>query len=101
MRRIGCRSGSPMGRSPARPGAASCACLSTGCSGSSRSSAIHDDSDLAHTGFTAFRDFIRVIKPRYFLHGHTLAYRDNIAPPVTMLGTTSIINVNPYRIIEV
>ena len=62
---------------------------------------IHDDNDIAHTGFSAFRDFIRLAKPHYFLHGHTLAYRDNIAPPITMLGTTSIINVNPYRILEV
>ncbi len=62
---------------------------------------IHDDIDLAHTGFSAFRDFIKFFEPRYFLHGHTLAYRDNIAPPVTMLGMTSIININPYRILEV
>ena len=62
---------------------------------------IHDDNDLAHTGFSAFRDFIKYFQPRYFLHGHTMAYRSNIAPEVTMLGTTTIINVNPYRIIEV
>ena len=63
--------------------------------------AIHDDDDVAHTGFSAFRNFIRFFKPRYFLHGHTMAYRSNLAPPETMLGTTSVINVNPYRIIEV
>ncbi len=62
---------------------------------------IHDDNDLAHTGFDVFRDFIRYFKPRYFLHGHTLAYRSNLHPEVTMLGETSVINVNPYRIIEV
>jgi Icc-related predicted phosphoesterase len=62
---------------------------------------IHDDNDLAHTGFSALRDFIRVFKPRYFLHGHTLAYKSNIEPQTTLLGTTKVINVNPYRIIEV
>ncbi len=62
---------------------------------------IHDDNDVAHTGFNVFRDFIRFFKPRYFLHGHTMAYRSNIHPSETMLGTTAIINVHPYRIIEV
>jgi Icc-related predicted phosphoesterase len=62
---------------------------------------VHDDNDLAHTGFSAFHDFIKFFEPRFFLHGHTLAYRDNIAPPATTLGHTAIINVNPYRIIEV
>lgn len=62
---------------------------------------IHDDDDPAHMGFHAFRNFIQYFKPRYFLHGHTNAYRSNIEPPVTMLGSTTIINVNPYRIIEV
>jgi Icc-related predicted phosphoesterase len=62
---------------------------------------IHDDNDPAHTGFTSFREFIRVFKPRYFLHGHTMAYKNNIEPAEAILGTTKIINVNPYRMIEV
>ena len=62
---------------------------------------IHDDDDPAHTGFNSYREFIRVFKPRYFLHGHTLAYKNNIEPPETILGATKILNVNPYRIIEV
>ncbi len=64
-------------------------------------SGIHDDDDPAHVGFWAFRDFIRIFKPRYFLHGHTSVYKDNLMPPVTKLGTTTIINVNPYRLLEV
>ncbi len=44
---------------------------------------IHDDSDSAHIGFSAFRDLIRTFKPRYFLHGHTLVYKGNLAPSVT------------------
>jgi Icc-related predicted phosphoesterase len=62
---------------------------------------IHDDCDTAHVGFLAFRDFIRVFKPRYFLHGHTLVYKSNLLPPVTQVGGTTVINVYPYRLIEV
>lgn len=62
---------------------------------------IHDDNDRAHIGFNAYLNFIKLFQPRYFLHGHTLAYRENIAPPVTMLGATSIVNINPYRILEI
>jgi len=62
---------------------------------------IHDDDDPAHVGFLAFRDLIRVFKPRYFLHGHTLVYKGNLLPPVTRMGDTTIINVYPYRLLEV
>jgi Icc-related predicted phosphoesterase len=62
---------------------------------------IHDDNDPAHVGFLAFRDFIRVFKPRYFLHGHTPVYKSNLLPAVTMMGTTTVINVNPFRLLEV
>jgi Icc-related predicted phosphoesterase len=62
---------------------------------------IHDDDDQAHTGFSAFRDFIQTFKPRYFLHGHTMVYKSNIVPPITKVGTTTVINVYPYRIIEI
>jgi uncharacterized protein len=62
---------------------------------------IHDDNDQAHTGFSAFRDFIQTFKPRYFLHGHTMAYKSNIVSTITNVGTTTVINVYPYRIIEI
>ena len=62
---------------------------------------IHDDDDQAHTGFSAFRDFIQSFKPRYFLHGHTMVYKSNLVPPITKIGTTTIINVYPYRVIEI
>ena len=61
---------------------------------------IHDDDDQAHVGFSAFIDFIKTFKPRYFLHGHTMVYKSNLLPPVTQVGTTTVINVYPYRIIE-
>ncbi len=62
---------------------------------------IHDDDDAAHIGFSAFTDFIKTFKPRYFLHGHTAVYKSNIVSPVTKVGNTSVINVYPYRIIEI
>jgi uncharacterized protein len=62
---------------------------------------IHDDDDQAHVGFLAFSDFIETFKPRFFLHGHTLVYKSNIVPPVTNVGTTTIINIYPYRVFEI
>jgi Icc-related predicted phosphoesterase len=62
---------------------------------------IHDDDDQAHTGFSALRDFLQTFKPRYFLHGHTMVYKGNIVPPTTKVGTTTIINVYPYRLIDI
>jgi Icc-related predicted phosphoesterase len=62
---------------------------------------IHDDSDPAHTGFSAFLDIIRMFKPRYFLHGHTLVYKGNLLPTVTQMGRTTVINVYPSRLLEV
>lgn len=62
---------------------------------------IHDDDDQAHVGFDAFLDFIRLFKPRYFLHGHTLPYRANLKPSLSRLGTTDILNVYPSRLLEV
>jgi uncharacterized protein len=62
---------------------------------------IHDDDDRAHVGFSAFNDFIKAFKPRYFLHGHTMVYKTNITSSITMVGTTTVINVYPYRIIEI
>jgi Icc-related predicted phosphoesterase len=62
---------------------------------------IHDDDDQAHTGFEAFISFIEVFKPRYFLHGHTMSPKPNLEPSISKLGQTQIINVNPYRLLEV
>jgi len=62
---------------------------------------IQDDSDPAHTGFSAFVDLIRAFKPRYFLHGHTLVYQGNLLPSIMQVGSTTVINVYPYRLLEV
>ena len=62
---------------------------------------IHDDDDLPHHGFEAFLNLLRIVRPRYFLHGHTLVYKSNLETPVTKFGETTILNIYPYRILEV
>jgi uncharacterized protein len=62
---------------------------------------IHDEEDPAHTGFKAFRLFLSLVKPRYFLHGHTLVYKGNLQPPLSQVESTTIINVYPYRVLEI
>jgi Icc-related predicted phosphoesterase len=61
---------------------------------------IHDAEDPAHVGFEAFNRFIARFRPRYLLHGHSHIYmRGTVA--TTQMGPTAIINVYPYRVIEV
>ena len=61
---------------------------------------IHDMPTLAHTGFRAFLDLMRLFRPRYLLHGHR---HKNYAPGVTetQWGTTKVINVHPYQVLEI
>lgn len=60
---------------------------------------IHDQPDLAHTGFKIFLPFLRLFKPRYHLHGHIHLYRQDI-PRVTQFEQTTVINVFPYRVFD-
>ncbi len=60
---------------------------------------IHDADDLAHTGFDAFVEMVKIFQPRYLLHGHSHVYR-NTDVTRTQLGRTEILNVYPYRLIE-
>ena len=62
---------------------------------------IHDDTDKAHNGLQALNWLIQVAKPRYFLHGHTHFYRNNLESQETMVGATKVVNVYPYKILEV
>jgi len=62
--------------------------------------AIHDRPDVAHTGFKVFNTFMRWFKPRYLLHGHIHIYRHDTVR-VTQFEKTSVINVYPYRILNV
>jgi Icc-related predicted phosphoesterase len=60
---------------------------------------IHDEADRCHTGFDAFNWLIRTFKPRYHLHGHIHLY-DRRAPTITRVGATEVINVFPFRELE-
>ncbi len=60
---------------------------------------IHDRPDRAHTGFRIFHNVMRWFRPRYLLHGHVHVYRSD-QPRVTMFAETMIINVYPYRLLD-
>jgi uncharacterized protein len=62
---------------------------------------IHDDDTQAHQGLKAVNWLIRVGKPRYHFHGHTHFLRGNLSPSESTHGLTKIVNVFPYKIIEV
>jgi Icc-related predicted phosphoesterase len=62
---------------------------------------IHDEDTRAHQGLKAINWLLRLAKPRYHLHGHTHVYRRNLVISDTRLGPTRILNVYPYKIIEV
>ena len=62
---------------------------------------IHDDETQAHTGLKAINWLLRWARPRYHFHGHTHFFRQNLAVSITKLGPTTIMNVFPYKIIEV
>ncbi len=62
---------------------------------------IHDDSDPAHQGLKALNWLIRIARPRYLFHGHMHLYKRNIENAETTIGLTRIINVYPYKSMEV
>jgi Icc-related predicted phosphoesterase len=60
---------------------------------------IHDGPDFAHTGFAVFLTLMERFRPRYLLHGHKHVYgREQTR---TVYQQTEVINVYPYRVIEV
>ncbi len=62
---------------------------------------IHDEETQAHQGLKAINWLLRIAKPRYHFHGHTHFQRRNLSPSETTLGATRIMNIFPYKIIEV
>jgi len=61
---------------------------------------VHDREDLPHTGFKVFLTLMQLFKPRYLLHGHIHIYRQDI-PRVTPYQQTTVINVYPYRLLDI
>jgi len=62
---------------------------------------IHDEDTQAHTGLKAINWLIRIANPRYHFHGHTHFYRRNLELSETTQKETKIINVFPYKIIDI
>ena len=62
---------------------------------------IHDEESQAHEGLKAINWLIQMAKPRYHFHGHTHFQRRNLSPSETVQGLTKIVNVFPYKILEV
>jgi Icc-related predicted phosphoesterase len=61
---------------------------------------IHDGTDPAHVGFVAFNRFMARFRPRYLLHGHSHVWRRDTVV-TTQVGATTVLNVCPYRVIEI
>jgi len=62
---------------------------------------IHDEDSNAHQGLKALAMLIRTLKPRYLLHGHTHFFRHNLEEAVTQVGRTTVMNIFPYKVIEI
>lgn len=60
---------------------------------------IHDAPDLPHTGFASYHALWALFRPQLILHGHTHAQR-NLEVTETVIQGTRIINVFPYRIVD-
>jgi len=54
--------------------------------------------DAAHVGFNAFLRLIRTVKPALAVHGHVHPYGRVI--PERLIGSTRVVNVVPWRVIE-
>jgi len=62
---------------------------------------IHDIAeDHAHRGFNAFRLLMRVGRPMFLLHGHVDTW-DTRRPRRTVFAGTTVLNVNPYMVVDV
>jgi Icc-related predicted phosphoesterase len=62
---------------------------------------IHDEDSTAHQGLKALNFLIRVASPRYLFHGHTHFYRNNLEDSTTRVGRTTVMNIFPYKVIEI
>ena len=62
---------------------------------------IHDDDTQAHTGLKAINWLIKIARPRYHLHGHNHFHRRNITASETIYRKTKIINIYPYKVLDV
>lgn len=64
-------------------------------------SGIHDEPTQSHQGLKAINWLVRTAKPRYHFHGHVHFQRGNLAASESVLGATKVVNVYPYKVIDV
>ncbi len=64
-------------------------------------SGVHDDDDPAHRGLLALNLILKLTRPRYMLHGHTMFYRQNLKSHITAYQRTQIVNVYPFRVMDI
>ena len=62
---------------------------------------IHDEDTQAHQGLKAINWLIQIAKPRYHFHGHVHFYRRNLDASETDVKGTKIVNVYPYKVLDV
>ena len=60
---------------------------------------VNDRGDPAHRGFEALRGFLEKWRPTYHLHGHVHLW-DRSQPFQQRFAGTEVINVFPYRVLE-
>jgi len=60
---------------------------------------IHDQTDLAHTGFEAFHDILRVGQPGLMLHGHVHVCSNLVTTETERYGCR-IVNVFPRKVVS-
>jgi Icc-related predicted phosphoesterase len=58
-----------------------------------------ESDDPAHVGFAAFHPLVERLRPRLMLHGHVHPYGED--RPDRRLGSTRVVNVVPYRLLEI
>ncbi len=62
---------------------------------------IQDEEEQAHQGLKAINWVLAWGRPRYHFHGHTHFFRNNLQPSVEQVGRTTVMNVFPYKLIEI
>ena len=60
---------------------------------------VGDEDDLAHQGFEALLTLVERLTPKLLVHGHIHPYGE--AKPDRRLGTTTVVNAVPFRLLEV
>ncbi len=62
--------------------------------------AVHDESDVRHTGFKCFRRFLKDISPLLWIHGHTHP-ADADKNESSVIDGTTVLNAYGYKLITI